>query len=279
MGANTGRYEYYWENGRLTYQRVSRNNIYSQWPTNARQRYLVIAIEELGTERKYTKGPEYRPQRMVQALLRFTRMDVAPDTVDIGPQVPQEVIEKASVAVDGVVANILRTFYRLAAEPATTGLLVGTLDGGQFVSDDGWEVNLTVQGFSSEVKEPKVGADIAIIVDVREGGRRVVKAVWLQAKRADAPVKKPESLQDFPKQAKAMAAHTRDAYGIIYEPRSIYVFRTDEPEATFPLSELVSSTIRCRRGDRSPTVIANSLDHQFVVELAMLDAAAAAAIF
>jgi hypothetical protein len=88
----------------------------------------------------------------------------------------------------------------------------------------GWRVRIRTQEYSPNVKEPKLGANAGILVEIRHSaGGRVVKAAWLQAKRVDVlPV---EPLRDaaLDEQMQKMGTRTADAYPgrpTAYSPRS-----------------------------------------------------------
>jgi hypothetical protein len=121
------------------------------------------------------------------------------------------------------------------------------------------------------IKEPLAGADFGLIVDMQSKGHRVVKAVWIQAKRADEMPDDPSLLPDFAKQLKQMLSHTKESYGMVYTPNDIHIFKADNPTTLLSVSTLVTDTLHCLRGDRDRRVVAESVHRTFLIELAVFD--------
>lgn len=142
---------------------------------------------------------------------------------------------------------------------------------------DGWNVKIYHQGFSSIVKEPHIGADLGVIIDISNDASRVIKVLWFQAKRAshDHTPQSDQNLSGLSEQLEDMRKFTSDGYGLVYTPVGVMVLASEPDTKNYRLKALggieqfMEKALRCEYGDRRPSAIANTLDckHIFGVTL------------
>lgn len=270
MPAPLHRTEYYWEGGRITLSVNRRSGKNRPWPETTRTPSMVVAIEDWGDEYKFKPGDEWRPFRAIYAMLHHTRRTVVTSTPDIGPGVPQVVVDAAAAILANAADRVTRHFRAIGTEEGMTGAFTMDVNDAQTTQIDDWEVTIVTQSFSPEVKESEMGADFSVIVDIRHQGQQVSKAALVQAKIATAPGARMGSLTDLPDQIGDMRRHTEEAYAAVYTPAGMEVFRGDDPTSRFPMRQFASDLIRCTRGDRSPRLIANCTDYSYTIELILM---------
>lgn len=246
---------------------VQRATTYSRWPRGVRDN-LVVAIEDLGGQRKFTCGPAANPIRLARSYTRYRNLECDPQAPDIGGAVPESLLDQVFQACEAAVRKLVGQHGAVATEEGATGLFVGDMNAAAF-SYDGWEATIYLQGFSPETKEPKVGADFGAVVDVRHAGERVVKGFFAQAKRVDGIPDDPSRLQDLLSQIPAMLAKTGDAYVLIYGSHEVQFRHARHPREPLSVSTVMGDVVRCKRGDRSPMIIAEALDRDLVLEVAI----------
>ena len=133
---------------------------------------------------------------------------------------------------------------------------------------DGWELTVILQGFSSITKEPKTGADIGVIVDLKRYDLQISKAVWVQAKQSGKlPDNSIASLKDLRGQIEDMLVHTEEAYAMVYSVDGVVLFKGKDYQNMFSLDELITETASCVRGDRRPQFIADTVYREHLIEL------------
>ncbi len=186
---------------------------------------------------------------------------------DLGPGVPADVVASVAEKVAEVASSVSTRNRSLANEDQRTGALTSQIDGLSSVEVAGWEVSIAVTGFSTHTKEPIVGADFGIVVDIRNGGEHTSKALWIQAKLADSIPEDPLDLPRLRDQAEKMRRRTAEGYALVYLPNGMTVFRVDTPETQFSFATLVREAIECKRGDRDPSFIADTTDRDRIVEV------------
>lgn len=268
MPASLERTEYYWDQDRLGTIVNRRSSKFRKWPNAVCSSRLVAAIEECGSYRKLIVGSAATPTRVSKAILRHTRRDAFADSPDIGGGIPKELVRRVAAKCEEIVQKICRQFNALSTEERQTGVLTADVNESLIMQQDGWEATVFVEGFSPQTKEPRVGADIGVIFDVSNGGQRVSKALWVQAKRPDSIPDDPLTLPDLSEQMAKMLNRTKDAYGLLYGPEAVHVFQGWESQDLFTLSERFTDAIKCRRGDRRPDFVADTLDSGFLIESA-----------
>ncbi len=267
MPASLTRNEYYWIDDRLVQETNRRSSVYNRWHLRKPKRDLVATIEDRGKSKKIEHGPAATSSRVAHALLRDERLQVDPNTPDIGIEVPQELIRRGTAVVQSAIAEITRQFSRLAKEERVTGALQYDLNRFGVIEHDGWQLTIILQDFTEKPKEKTTGADIGIIVDLKHADRQVSKGLWAQAKQADAVPDEPLTLPDLKKQIADMLERTREAYGIVYTPNGVDLFRGWESQQTTTLSEVIGDLAACRRGDRRPEFLADTIHRDYLIEL------------
>lgn len=149
-----------------------------------------------------------------------------------------------------------------------TGALFAHLDGSY--SANGWNVRITSQGYSSAgtgAKEKEVGADVGIIIDISSHHSRIIKVLWLQAKRTDQLPKNILQLPDLESQLTTMRIRTKEGYALVYTPQGIHVYPALNIEKQLSLDDLLSTAMECARGDRNPSLLVDTIDKDFVLEV------------
>jgi hypothetical protein len=211
---------------------------------------------------------------VAQALMQKTRPGIQISGTDLGTQLPDHLVQRIARKADDATRDIVRNFISLTAEERKTGVLTNALNEYEVKSGDGLEAHVFVTGFSQQTKEKFTGADIGIIIDIRRGRRATLKAIWIQAKRDAKKVNDPLTLKDLISQLHQMQKYTKESYGVVYTPDEVYAFPGNNPQQRLSVSQIVKDVLKCVRGDRSPTVIANTLESNYVIEVVVLDAEA-----
>lgn len=268
MPAQTTRTEYYWENGRINSQFVRRSSKYRPWPIHSRTAFLIAGIEDLGQgELKIDRGDAWRPFRGICSVLRFTRHSTNPRTPEIGSSVPENAVMAAATRSNEIMSKIGRQFRTIGIEEGMSGVLSADINETSTFQVGDWEVIVFAQTFSPEIKENVTGTDVGLIVDVRHQGKHVSKGAWMQAKVANRRGVRMKSLQDMEEQLEDIKAHTKEAYGLVFTSDGGEVFHADSPTDRMPLGALIEGMVRCTRGDRSPRLLANTVDMSMLIEL------------
>jgi len=267
MPPSLTREEYLWKNGRMESRTARRGKIGAHWPTKDRDD-LVVSIEDMGGRRKITPGPKATAARIAQAYNRYRQLDCDPDGPEIGSGVPDRLVEQVAGACRAAVQKLVRQYDAVAIEEGATGLFLGDMNSVSF-QQDGWEATIYAQGFSPKTKEPKVGADLGIVVDVRHGGHRVVKGFFAQAKQVDEMPDDPTGLPDLPEQIKKMLKRTDEAYVLIYGSSDVEFRHARHLGDPISVPDVMTDTVRCRRGSRVPEIIAEALHRDLVLEVAI----------
>jgi hypothetical protein len=231
----------------------------------------VAAIEDRGDAKKLTVGPAATLARLPQAILRERRLSADPTAIDIGGEVPSELIEMVTSIVNGAVDVVSSQFSDLANEERRTGALASRLAEVRNIELAGWELTVYTQGFSTKVKEPEAGADLGIIVDLRRGELQVSKGLWIQAKPTTKSSGDPFALPRLRQQLSDMLDYTDEAYGLVFTPDGVRVFRGVDTANMVTLATVLSETVRCRRGDRRPEFVADTVHKDFLIEMAFTD--------
>ncbi len=261
---------YFWRNGRLEEVVRTRSNKYGSWKLSDTDPDLVVAIEDTADGPDLKLGQAATIPLLSLALIRCLRPSGQLTSMDLGPDIPKELVDQIATVTDDAVARVVARFPREIAEERLTGVLDDRLDQ-VTVREGDWEAHVILQGFSSQKKEPVTKADLGILVDIRRGNTITLKVIWIQAKRDPKNLKNPLQLEDLADQLKTMAGFTKEAYGLVYTPKAVYVIRHDKPQTRLVLSKVVSDMLQCKRGDRRPSLVASTLDRNYVVEIIILD--------
>jgi hypothetical protein len=264
----TKRKEYHWIDGRVVPLVVERPKGLGPWPGyDARCSTLVVAIEDQhGIFVTASPGPESSDSRLKDAVALHFGIEGLEQSPDIGTNVPEAVLNAIGAEVSEAVHRVTLLYQRHADEQATTGDLVGNLNFEREIQ--GWRVRVVGQGFSPQTKEPRVGADGGILVDLMDGeGHRIIKASWFQAKRTHHLPDNLDEIPDFREQVGKMEQRTAECYGVIYGPGGIRVFPRGRRDEETTLDQVITSMMRCERGDRRIQIVSETLDRSFLLEL------------
>lgn len=200
-------------------------------------------------------GPSTERGDRQQALQKLFGLDAtSPAPLSVPPAVRARVIEQIRSAVH----TVTNGYGAYGTENHITGAFFQGI-----VADwkeDGWHVMIRQQQYSSNVKEPIIGADAGIIIEIEDGhGGRVVKAAWLQAKRIDfsrAPFHDPRLEQ----QLERMLSRTEEAYAVLYGADGVQVQSALTPGIRQSFEEWFDQLVDCSRGDRAWDVVVDTLD-------------------
>jgi hypothetical protein len=135
-------------------------------------------------------------------------------------------------------------------------------------SSDGWDIEISSQGFSSvgeHAKEPRMGGDLGIIIDIANEDQRVIKGMLVQAKRTTEIPDDPLDLPSLRQQLQQCCDVTRESYAWIYTPFGVVTVR--EGEAPITVEDQVEDALKCTRGDREPRAVATAADRDYTVEV------------
>lgn len=269
MPAALKRNEYYWQDDRLRCRVNQRSSVHRRWKLVSNESDLVLTIEDRTKIRKMVRGPAATTARVSHAIVRENRLSAEAHSVDIGQSIPAPLIDKISSVVRSAVSDVVCNFYQLSNEERRTGALTIGINRQQIFQFGDWEATVILQGFSAQKKEPLTGADIGIVVDLRNGQSQVSKSVWVQAKEAEQLPDHPLLLDRLSEQMASMLNRTSDAYGLIYTPNGVHVFQGRETDQYFALDTLIADIAGCRRGDRRPEFLADTIERDYLVEVSL----------
>jgi hypothetical protein len=268
MAGATDRSEYYWMDGRVVRRKGLRPSGYGPWQLAGNARDLVCAIERspAGIERVIPGRAHSREREETAVLMEYDRY--APlGRPDLGRDIPAPLLNEVRKHVASAVSNVTRQFQSLSNEERTTGALTSAMHG-EFTSG-GWRVEITTQGYSSvgeRAKEPRIGADLGVIIDVANGAERVMKGMLVQAKRALHVPDDPLDLPQLREQLNRCQEVTRESYGWIFTPQGIMAVREGET-APIEIEEQFADALTCTRGDPKRRVVASAVDRDYTIEL------------
>lgn len=265
MAQLTHRNEYYWNEGRVVPLRSYKDDITGRWRRlKGRRGSLIATVMRTNRGFEVRHGPAYSLDRIATVMSIEEGMPINGGARNLGLEVPLDFLQAVRTRVELEVQRTLARRVRLSAEDRVTGFFFGNLDG-EFTAS-GWRARIRHQNFSSIVKEPIIGADVGVIIDLLDEatGRRVVKCAWFQAKLADDEQYQPRDLPDLQQQMDQMHGRTPDAYAVVYGPESIRVYSPAFDEALQP-GTVLADMIACGRGDRNPAVLIDTLDARFIL--------------
>lgn len=259
MPGPTSRNEYYWdpELGKVFVRPNYRPTGWGRWKIWDKV-HLVAAVELHGHDMVVKDGHASDDERRIQAIMLehgLVPNEVMPDADMLAPQGLVQEMERRIERAERRMRSKLRN---LSGEDQATALLFQEI--AEQYDVDGWKVKLTAQQHSPQIEEPHTGADIGVIVDVKDpSGRRAVKALWLQAKVATTLPDDIDTLPRMKGQRAKMAEHTKHSYGIVYTSESIRVYGPGRGQEQLTTGKLLSDAVLCRRGDRDSRVVVNTL--------------------
>lgn len=265
MAGAVQRNEYYWVEGRVVRRISERPSGHGPWKLAGAKSLLIATIEETAYGHTVARGPAHSSEREIDALLLehgATRND-AP--IGARPDIPVHLLRELEVRVTKQTREITEKFRTLGGEERMTGALFDRLEG--TINQDGWRVTISAHGYSNVDKEPVIGADAGVLIDILDrDGTRALKALWIQSKRASHLPADVNNLPRVLEQRRLMGGHTGEGYVVVYTPHGVFTYGTD-PLRPFGMEELLTSAVRCERGDRTPAVIANTFDANHVLEI------------
>jgi len=148
------------------------------------------------------------------------------------------------------------------SENNLTGALFDRLS--DTIVEDGWTIVVRQQQYSPNVKEPLLGADAGILVEIRDrDGNGVRKVAWLQAKKRD------DDDPNLAKQLDDMRRRTADAYLIVYAADSTEVKGGPNLEETWSLDDWLDGVVECVRGDKALDVLLDTFDRKHLLTIAI----------
>ncbi len=160
---------YFWREGRLKEVNASSHSKFGKWNESIDDPDLVFAVEKTNDGPIYAVGPAATIPLVTLALIRNTRPGLRVSENDLGPDLPETLIEQVAAAATAATDRIVQKFSQLGIEERQTGVLIDHLEASSTTSPDGWQAHVFVQDFSPQIKEPIIGADIGILIDVRHG--------------------------------------------------------------------------------------------------------------
>lgn len=134
----------------------------------------------------------------------------------------------------------------------------------------GWEIKINPVEFSPKVKEPHTGADVALLIHVRNGtGETAIKTLWFQAKKPHQDLNDLSGISDLSKQFDLMRKITAESFPLIYGKKSITVAEDLTSGKRIDLADFIAETVQCNHGDARLELFADSLDRKFIFEVAI----------
>lgn len=259
------RFEYHWIENRVVQRIVYRPEWVSQWRFNIRRRTLVAVIEE--SDRSFTvhHGPETSPERIVDCVRLYENVLADESIPDFSGRMPESVREELRTKLNEAITSVQRQLRSFAEETDITGHLKGKLNG-IIVERDRWRIAVKSWTYKRNPKEHIIGADMGVIFDVLYGGKRLIKAMWYQAKIDKEGSASLDNVQDLAEQVEKMKRYTDEAYTLLYTPDVIITTRGMDEQDYKPLSDNLVEGAICERGDRDPKVISNTADIKQVLE-------------
>jgi len=260
------RYEYHLIADRIVQRKIVRPAGKKLWRYNRQSSTLIAVIEPSSESFSVRKGPAATDQLLVDAVRYFQGLLVDPKILDIGSEVPAEFAKHLSSHVGDAIWKAISQYRSFAEEEDITAFLKGLIQSDSLKYGD-WEASIKAWTYSRRPKERDLGVDIGLIIDLLRRDLRVVKALWFQAKKSE---RRPVSILDLPdlsEQIIKMRSYTPESYALIYTPQEIYAFRGDAPENPLAVESVVFDGVICRRGDRTPRVVALTGDSKVVVEM------------
>lgn len=260
--------DYFLSGGRIIRHTVCR-------ATNGRPRpdpkfgvWLATLRDQSGGQFDVKNCSSSTTEQQLQKIILLQRgiWDVVKKPVDVSPKIPVALVSKFLEKVNSAAALTAMQYKQLGHEPAMTGAFFSGL-AGTYEADD-WKLDVDYQNFSPIVKEPVLGADTAVVIDIADANsRRVVKSIWFQAKRVDNLSKDPWALQELRNQMDTMSRHTTAGHALLFSPAGLVSASTSEIKKPHTIKRVLGEALTCIRGDRSASAVANSFGMRTVVEL------------
>lgn len=201
-----------------------------------------------------------------QAILMFHGMwNYDEDTTII---LPESLISTISEYVDASIKKIIKRYHSFASEDMVTAALGERLYE-EFEHDD-VDVNIHFQSYSSIVKEPINGADLSFIFDIKDNrGRRVIKTILIQSKKVSNSNKLYKKIPRLDGQIEKMTKITDENYVFLYSEYGIRAFKSSNREERKSVSSLFGDVLRCKKGDRTKSVLASAWDSKYIMHMSI----------
>ena len=262
------RTEYHWIEGRVVPRIVIRPPWIQKWRFDLWESSLIATIEDRDRSFELREGPAYSPELEVDAIRMHRGVHVGHTTQDFSNLMPADTREELQRRLEQAVVPIIEQWASFAEETDITGLLKGELTKIR-IDRAGWRIHVNGWTYKRYPKENEIGADLGVIFDVIHEGRRLIKAVWYQAKiDKGVPMDK---IPDLTRQIEDMNVYTKEAYSLLYGKDRVVAMRGLDISDMKPLSENLTEGAICIRGDRNPLVVANTVDCKHVVTFFISD--------
>lgn len=262
------RFEYYWLNGRVV-ERINRRRSASvkfpglYYPKD----YLIATIRRMQSSNIVVWGPQDAPERTAEAMLRYSRYFCDPESTDIGTEIPRSLLQTVVEHVSDATERVTKQWESTGNEEGQSGYFAGAINEVEKFQDGEWEATIRLQVFSPQIKEPLVGADMGIIVDLRNGAQRVVKATLVQAKRTEGLPASLIKLPDLRDQLEKMHETTDESYGLIFSNKGTFFVHDINPRKNISVRRFFEDKFVCRRGDRRHQTVAQAYDRSAVIDV------------
>jgi len=260
------RYEYHLIENRVVERRIRRPASSKRWAYDLTQSTLIAVLDPDDNSFQLRRGPAATDPLVLDAVLRYERLYADVGTTDISKDLSATVAKDAAVAIKDIINDYAKQFRSFANEEDISGYVKGRLND-TVVSDEKTRVVIKTWTYARNPKERQLGVDIGVIFDISRADQRVVKAIWVQAKRSEEAPGDILTLQDLRGQLEDMRVHTSEAYAMVYTANEAQMYRADAPSVLIPVEEIVYDSLICQRGDRDPVVVALTGDSKVVLEV------------
>jgi hypothetical protein len=263
---SNSRKEYHWIENRTIEKIVCRPENAKRWPFDVKNPTLVAVIEPRDNSFELRYGPARTDSRVVDAVRHYQGLYTDEKIADFGKDLTTSFIERTARRIKGIINEYTNQYNSFANEEDITGFIKGQLGNFEF-EDDNTRVLIKTWTYARNPKERKLGLDIGVIFDILRGNQRVVKAIWIQAKRSEAQPEDILELPDLKGQLKDMQCYTNEAYALVYTPVGAEMYRADAPKMSIPVEDVMSESLNCKRGDRTPVVVALTGDSKLLIDV------------
>ncbi|HLG13014.1 MAG TPA: hypothetical protein VJH03_00600 [Blastocatellia bacterium] len=215
------RIEYHWIENRLVQRRLTRPVGTKAWRFNRKTSTLVATVEPRNRSFFLLEGGAATPERLVDSVRSYKRVLVDDSTLDYTGSMPIAIREEFRAGLNNVISSALKQWDTFADEPDITGYFKGKLHG-IVVERDGWRISMRAWTYDRNPKEKLLGLDLGIIFDVVYLGKRLIKAIWYQAKIAEEEPISLNTVPDLSEQVVRMRHHTKESYILIYTKEGVF---------------------------------------------------------
>lgn len=133
-----------------------------------------------------------------------------------------------------------------------------------------WSVQFESVEFSNVTKEPKVGADIALILHIKDSQGKVgIKTIWFQSKRTTDKSIKISSIKDLADQLELMKKKTKDSFPLLYTKKGPFVKIGSDYSVAKKYSDFIAESLKCSHGDQRMEALLDSIDRSNVFSVSI----------